>query len=272
MGCALISESSRVMPPSRIASINVLPEKEKREIYLQLIPQELLVRFHMPERKSQRLQSFIKYRYEPGSSDVEISLFHELRFPDPILYGHLADTLNGQIHVLLYILNDPDAPRFNVDIMPDGTPTKFGTFTRNLEAENAAMESGLAPGQVRPGLRLLSVAIATFEDFVSSLGHEMFFTEPLYYHNAVLFERHGFTYQSGRMSMEQIESGFGDEGGLLKKLDGSTPFRSPAARQSIRLRSWAIHDGILGKPFTDVTMYKYIGKMSGGMTCPSCDW
>jgi hypothetical protein len=260
------------MPPSRINTINVLPEIEKRKIYTRLIPQELLTRFRLPERNSQRLQSFIQFRFAPGSSDVELSLFHEHRFPDPILYGHLTDTVNGQIHVLLYILNDPDSPRFNVDRMADGTPTKFGTLSRNLEAENDAMVAGLAPGQVRHGLRLLTEAISYFESFVSSLGHDMFFAEPLYYHNAVLFERHGFSYQAGRKRMEQIESGFADGGNLFKSLDGSTPFRTPAAQQSIRLRSWAIHDGILGVPFTDVTMYKQIGKSAGLCTCPSCGW
>ena len=260
------------MAPSSIASINALPDNEKREIYTRLIPQELLDRFNLPERGSQRLQSLMNYRFAPGQSDVEISLFHEPKFPDPILYGHLTDTSLGQIHVLLYVLNDPEAPRFNVDKMPDGTPTKFGTRVRNLAAEQSAMEAGLAPGQVRRGLRLLSVAIATFEHFVSSLGHDMYFTEPLYYHNAVLFERHGFAYQAGRKRMDRIESGFADGGNLSSLLDGSTPFRNPASRQSIRLRSWAIHDGILGEPFTDVTMYKYIGKSSGITSCPNCEW
>jgi hypothetical protein len=260
------------MAPSSIASINTLPDNEKRKIYTRLIPQELLDRFNLPERDSQRLKSLMNYRFAPGQSDIEISLFHELRAPDPILYGHLADTPLGQIHVLLYVLNDPDSPRFNVDKMPDGTPTKFGTQARNLAAEQSAMEAGLAPGQVRRGLRLLSAAIATFEQFISSLGHDMYFTEPLYYHNAVLFERHGFAYQVGRKRMDRIESGFAAGGDLTNLMDGSTPFRNPAARQSIRLRSWAIHDGILGEPFTDVTMYKYVGKSSGISSCPDCEW
>ena len=84
------------MPLSRIAVINELPEAEKRKIYTRLIPQELLDHFHLPDRESQRLQSFLKFRFAPGSSDVEMSLFHELRFPDPVLYGHLTDTLTGQ--------------------------------------------------------------------------------------------------------------------------------------------------------------------------------
>jgi len=260
------------MPLSRIASINELPEAEKRKVYARLIPRQLLDHFNLPEQESIRLQSFLQFRFAPGSSDVEMSLFHELRFPDPILYGHLTDTITGHIHILLYILNDPDAPRFNVDKMPDGQPTRFGTLQRNLEAEKKAMENGLAPGQVRRGLRLLSSAITQFEEFVDSLGHEMYFAEPLYYHNAVLFERHGFNYQTGRKKMEAIESGFQDGGQWLNRLDHSTPFRSPLARNSIRLRSWAIHDGILGEPFTDVTMYKKIRKSAGIHTCPSCGW
>jgi hypothetical protein len=203
---------------------------------------------------------------------VELSLFHEERFPDPILYGHLTDTLNGQIHILLYIMNDPDSPRFNVDVTPDGLTTKFGTLRRSLDAEAAALSNGLTPGQVRRGLSMLNEAMATFENFVKYLGHEIYFVEPLYYHNAVIFERHGFTYQEGRRFMERIHKGFSTDGDLLPKLDGSTPFRQPNAADSVRLRSWAIHDGILGEPFTSVTMYKHVGKSAGINTCPDCAW
>ena len=126
---------------------------------------------------------------------MELALFHEADFPDPVLYGHLTDTVNGQVHVLLYVLNDPESPRFDVDKMPDGRPTKFGTLMRNIQAERAALEAGLAPGQVRRGPRLLNPAIIAFEKFVESLGHDMYFIEPLYYHNAVIFERYGFNYQ-----------------------------------------------------------------------------
>ncbi|GAB4504184.1 MAG: hypothetical protein Fur0043_11770 [Anaerolineales bacterium] len=255
-----------------IGSINRLPEDEKRAIYSRVIPRELLDRFHLPEPDSIRLQALLQFKFEPGSSDVEMSLFHEPRFPDPILYGHLTDTLNGQIHILLYILNDPDSPRFDVDRMPDGTKTRFGTFMRNIEAEKKALEAGLAPGQVRRGLRLLPAAIVSFEKFVQSLGHEQYFVEPLYYHNAVIFERYGFAYQMGRRRMEAIHAGFSEGGALLPLLDGSTPFRRPEAVNSIRLRSWAIHDGLLGEPFTNVTMYKRVGKSAGVTTTPGCHW
>lgn len=260
------------MPPSTIGGINHLPEEEKRKIYSRVIPPKLLNHFNLPAADSIRLQSFLKFDYESGSTDVEMSLFHEQRFPDPVLYGHLTDTMNGQIHILLYILNDPNSPRFDVDRMPDGRKTSFGTRMRNLEAEQAALEAGLAPGQVRSGLRMLSDAIVSFEKFIESLGHDIYFVEPLYYHNAVIFERYGLTYQMGRQRMEAYHAGFSEGGEYLPLLNGDSPFRKPEAVNSIRLRSWAIHDGILGEPFTDVTMYKRVGKSAGVNTTPGCNW
>ncbi len=261
------------MSESTIGSINLLPLQEKQVIYSRLIPHELIERYKLSSTFTDADgNALLDLRCESGRSDVSMYLYHKAGFPDPILFGHLTDTLNGQIHVLLYILNDPDSTRFDVDRMPDGALTKFGTVQRNLEAEKAAMQAGLAPGQVRRGLRLLPAAIAAFEEFVKSLGHVMYFTEPLYYHNAIIFERYGFTYQVGRSLMERIETGFAPDGDLFPRLDGSTPFRHPEAARSIRLRSWAIHDGILGEPFTNVTMYKRVGIPAGISTCPGCDW
>ena len=258
------------MQPSTIGGINKLPEEEKRAIYARYIPRELRERFNLPELTNRK--DLLQFRFAEGSSDVEMRLYHQVGFQDPVLYAHLTDTMNGQIHVLLYILNDPEAPRFDVDRMPDGSPTRFGTLKRNLEAEQAAMEHGLAPGQVRRGLRLLQPATAAFEEFLTSLGQDMCFVEPLYYHNAVVFERYGFAYQMGKRRMEAIHAGFQEGGELRGRLDGSTPFRSSHAANSIRLRSWAIHDGILGEPFTDVTMYKLVGKSAGISTTLGCDW
>ena len=100
----------------------------------------------------------------------------------------------------------------------------------------------------KPALhRILKHSINHFEDFVTSLGHEIYFIEPLYYHNAIIFEGYGFAYQQGRRLMERIQAGFAEGGELRQKLDGSTPFRQPEAHASIRGRSWAIHDGILGQ-------------------------
>lgn len=258
------------MTPSTIGGINRLPEIEKRAIYARYIPKELIHEFDLAGLTENK--ELLKFRFAEGASDVEMMLYHQPNFPDPILYAHLADTVNGQIHVLLYILNDPDSPRFNVDKLPDGTPTRFGISKRNIEAEIAALRAGLSPGQVRQGLHILHSATGAFEEFIASLGHDIYFVEPLYYHNAVIFERHGFSYQMGRRRMEGIHAGFQAGGELCQKLDGSNPFRSPEAANSIRLRSWAIHDGILGEPFTNVTMYKRLGISAGINTTPGCEW
>ncbi len=259
--------------PSTIGGINLLPMAEKRRLYSRIVPPEVLDRFHLnPFLTDKEGRDLIDLNCPEGRGSAEISLYHKYGFQDPILYGHITDTLNGQLHILLYILNDPDATRFDVDCLPDGTPTKFGTSIRNLEAEIAAMEAGLSPGQIREGLHILKSAIATFETFVDELGHTIYFAEPLYYHNAVIFERYGFRYQQGGRRMERYHQGFSPGGDLRALLDGSNPFRQPEAADSIRLRSWAIHDGILGEPFTDVTMYKTIGKHSGINTCPDISW
>lgn len=261
------------MFPHTIGGINRLPEEEKRIIFGRLVPPEIMTRFRLyPDFKDDAGNDLLTLNCPPGKTSAEVALYHQFGFPDPLLYGHFTDTINGQIHILLYVINNPDAPRFDVDRLPNGKKTNFGIESRNLEAERAALEAGLAPGQVRRGLRLLAAGVAAFEDFVVSLGQEMYFAEPLYYHNAVLFERIGFAYQRGRRLMERIQAGFTPGGDLLPKLDSSTPFRQLAALGSIRLRSWAIHDGLLGEPFTDVTMYKTVGKHAEVATCNGCEW
>jgi hypothetical protein len=104
----------------------------------------------------------------------------------------------------------------------------------------------------------LRYSIDAFEEFVDSLGQDLYHVEPLYYHNAILFERYGFNYQQGRKRMEDIDQAFSPTGSVLSLLDNSTPFRRPAFAKSIRGRSWAIHDGILGQPHTQTTMYKLV--------------
>lgn len=262
------------MPPSTLSGINRLPPSDRREIYARIIPQQLLDRFQLDRQtlKDGQHHDLLRLNDPPGSSSVEMALYHQASFPDPVFYGHITDTVNEQIHVLLYVLNDPSSPRYDVDRMPDGSPTKFGVLRRNIEAELDAMQTGLAPGQVRRGLRMFAPAIQQFEKFVSDLGHDMFFAEPLYYHNAVIFEKYGFAYAKGRKLMERIQAGFSPGGELLGRLDDSNPFRTPAAAESIRLRSWAIHDGLLGEPFTEVTVYKRVGRSAELSTANQTPW
>jgi hypothetical protein len=261
------------MAPLSIAGVNRLPRPEKQALYGSLIPGELLARFGIDgDLRDPAGNDLAEFRCEAGATDVVVILRPAPGAQDPLLYAHVTDTVSGQIHVLLFIVNDPDSPRFNVDRMPDGQATQFGLLCRNLQAETEAMRYGLAPGQVRRGLRLLEPSVRAFEDFVSRLGHDLYFIEPLFYHNAVLFERFGFSYQRGRRLMEGIHAGFQSYGGLALQLDGSTPFRSPEAAHSIRGRSWGIHDGLLGYSFQEVTMFKHVGERADIATFPNAPW
>jgi hypothetical protein len=259
--------------PTSITTINLLPKAEREAIYRRFIPQILLQRFNIPpDFRDPEGRPLLHLKCEAETADLILDLRHAADAEDPLLYAHLTDTINAQIHVLLYVVNDPFSPRFDVDRMPDGRPTEFGVLARNIPAEIAAMEAGLAPGQVRSGLRILSHSIATFEDFVDSIGHDIYFVEPLSYHNAIVFERYGFAYLKGRRLMQRIHEGFLPGGNLYRLLDNRSPFRQPWMHASIRGRSWAIHDGILGSPFSDVTIYKRVGIQAHEDTFPGAEW
>ena len=100
----------------------------------------------------------------------------------------------------------------------------------------------------------------------------MFMLEPLAYHTAILFESYGCAYSIGKKQMDLIHMEFQPGGELFKRLDGSTPFRKPGMEQTVRGRSWAIHDGILGEPFTNIRMYKRVGVEAGVITFPNAKW
>jgi hypothetical protein len=245
--------------PSTLAGLNELPPDQKRETYSKIIPPELLEMYDItPDLRDQHGVDLFYLNCDPGTPDVELALYHQAEAPDPIIFGHLTDTIHGQIHILLYGMNDILSPRFNVDRMPDGSKTNFGTNQRNLEEEQRALQAGLAPGQIYRGPHLFKESLQQFERFVDCMGQDLFFVEPLFYHVAIVFERYHFRYQQGKKFMKRINEGFSNSGDFLPLLDGSTPFRDPKAAEQIRLRSWAIHDNILGEPFDNVTMYKNI--------------
>lgn len=259
--------------PHTIREINELPAAEKLAIYHSLISDWVLDLFQIdPATLTIEGQSVVKVVCPPRSWSMEMSIYHHPSAFEPAIYVHLADSNLGQLMVLLVQISDPTAPRFYVDILPNGTSTNLGTTHRNIPEEIRAMTAGLAPGQVRTGLRGFRQTVPVFEAFVRKMQHDIFMIEPLSYHNAIVFERYGFNYLYGKKDMEQIHQGFLPGGELHQKLDGSTPFRQPDAGQSIRGRSWAIHDGILGHPFTGFQMYKRIEHTSDINTFPDGEW
>jgi hypothetical protein len=255
-----------------IGQVNSLPLAQMLQVYRHLVPLEILLRFGIdPETLADR-EGHSLFECQPGISSVELSLCHVWDAEDPVLYVQLADTPNNQIEVTMFILNDPYSERFDIDRLPDGTLTYFGTLTRNIEAEVGAMEAGLAPAQVHRGLGATRRLTPTLEQFVAVLHHDAFYIQPLAYHNAILFERLGFAYMLGLGRMEWIHKEFGAGGLLHQRLDGSTPFRRSGAERSVRGRSWAIHDGILNEPYSDVKMYKRVGIHAGVVTFPNAAW
>ncbi|MGQ9840484.1 MAG: hypothetical protein ACUVR4_08170 [Anaerolineae bacterium] len=205
-------------------------------------------------------------------SSFRLELFHSGDSDEPMAEIELSDTGFNQIEVVWVALQDPFAPRFAVDRMPDGTPTGRGVLKRNLAAEEAAMAAGLAPGQVRRGLRALKWLAERLETLMLCLNQTEYVIQPLFYHTAVLFEQLGCAYVQGQARMEAIHQGFLPGGELRRRLDGATPFRRPEQADSIRGRSWAIHDGILDQPWDRVRMVKRIGIHAGVNTCPNIPW
>jgi hypothetical protein len=259
--------------PGSIRGINDLPPDQKNAIYQTLIPDWVFPMFRIDSAENTvRGTQVIHKRCPAGSSTVEISVYNVPESTEPVLYLHMGDTFNSQLTVLLVVINDPGAPRFNVDIDERGQSNQLGTRGRNISEETRAMEAGLAPGQVRRGLRIFRAAIPAFETFVTGMGHDLFLIEPLFYHNAIAFERYGFAYSRGFQKMKTIHQGFLSGGNLRARLDGSTPFRHPGAWQTVTGRSWSIHDGILGEPFSGIQMYKRIGVDAGVETFPGANW
>jgi hypothetical protein len=257
-----------------LQQINGLPTPVKETIYRHLLPGELLAAYGIDPKtlEDEKGRRLVDFTCPEGSRLVEVEVRPEPGFVDPLLYLELTDTRLNQIEVLLFVVNDPEAERFETDRDWQGERTKFGTYKRNVPAEIKAMEAGLAPGQVRKGLRQARVLIPLFEDFVQRLGHDYYVMEPLAYHNAILFERLGCNYVQGLQRMQWIDKSLRPGGTLHAALDGSTPFRQPDAWRTVRGRSWAIHDGILGEPWHGIRMYKQVGKEAGVNTFPDGSW
>ena len=254
--------------PTSIREINSLPDAQKRAVYKTLLPDSILQLYGLDLEN----HSVITLHCPPKSRAMEMSVKRYAKDLDPVFFLNMADTFNNQLLVLLVVVNDLDAPRFNTDVDMYGNRTQFGTATRNLAAELAAMQAGLSPGQIRQGLRAFKQTVPIFEEFISRMGHDLFFIEPLAYTNAIIFERYGFHYLRGHREMIRINQEFQPGGALYNKLTAGNSFRQPGAWKTVRGRAWAIHDGILGHPFTGFQMYKHIGKDAGINTFPDASW
>lgn len=260
--------------PSSIRGINKLELEIKQAIYTTLIPEWAFTDYGIDPvtLRGRDGHRSVQFLCPEGSRAMELVVRRNGNDLDPLMYLNMADTFNNQLLVLLVIVNDPDAPRFSIDVDPQGNSTNFGTTSRNIPAEIEAMKAGLAPGQVRRGLRAFKRSVPIFERFVQRMGHDLFLIEPLAYHNAIVFERYGFSYMRGLKEMENIHRSFLPGGEAHGRLTSDNLFRLPDAWTRVRRRSWAIHDGILGHPFTGFQMYKRIGIDAQVNTFPGSLW
>ena len=253
-----------------IQDINVLPATLRDAFYGRLVPPELYTRLRIDPGSligphGERLVRVTAPPDKPWAR-VEVRASHEDR--DPVLLVDVEMAPPAMPDLAFVQINDPASPRYAIDRDLDGHDTLYGTLSRNLAEEERALRAGLAPGQVRRGLRLLRSVLASMDGFCRLLGQEFYLIEPLFYHSAILYERGGCGYVMGREQMEEIHRGFAPDGPLTHRLDATTPFRQPGFSQTVRGRSWAIADGILGAPFEGVKMYKAPGRSANVCSFP----
>jgi hypothetical protein len=253
-----------------LRQINALPPDERDRCYLWLVPPAFCEHFMLDPHGFTDPQGRPVASLEAPAREasVRLKITHRADASDPAFFLRLDDSRYGNLQITWIILNDPEGPRFGVDLDDGGNITDLGARSRNLREEESAMRAGMAPGQIRPGLRMLRAVLDRIEAFASRLGKAALLLEAFHYHNALHYERHGFAYLAGQERMEAIHVGFLPGGSLDTRLDGSTPFRPPGAGGSIRGRSWAIHDGILPRPWWPPVMYRAVGARLEICTAP----
>lgn len=246
-----------------IYEINHLPPEERTRIFRALIPPAIFSLFEIDRMTlSNRHGEKVVQFHTPethGFASVDIRLKPDDL--DSVYFLQISDTpFMDNLELSFVVINDPRKERYHIDRDPEGRDTLFGTASRNVFEEERALKAGLAPGQVRPGLRLLGEFIHLLERFASRLGASIISGEALFYHNAVQYENCGFGYLEGRKLMEEIDGRFQKGGKLFNRLNDSSPFRKKGAEKTVRGRSWAIQDGILDEPWSSPKLYKPVGK------------
>jgi hypothetical protein len=257
-------------PLSSLQAINRLDEPEKERIYSTLLPQRLrgilgLAENGLCNSAGERLITFIAPK---GLPLVRIETRSKLNGGVVVFFLELSDTQYHQMELSFCIIRDPNSPSYAVDVDETGENNWFASQGRNIPEELRAMRAGLFPNQTHNGLQLFAAFFPLLERFTDALGIEMIVAEPLSYDNAIRYEKYGFDYLRGRQLMMEIDREFQPGGRYFLRLDGSTPFRMPGMERTVNGRSWAIHDGIMDKPWDEVQIYRMIGVHAGINTFP----
>jgi hypothetical protein len=258
-----------------IAKLNRLPKEERNSTYLRLVPETLFEMFQIDRKTltNQHGEKVVTGLFPPEENFACIEVKYRAQDKDCIFSCQVSmEAFMQSLYLDFLTINDPFAERFNIDVDEFGKDTLLGTRSRNIPEEIRAMEAGLALGMVRHGLRLVNEFVKSLEAFMTPLGLNTTTMGAFFYHNAILWERHGFTYFKGGKMMERIHKEFQPGGLLYLKLDDSTPFRRKGMEKTVRGRSWAVYDGIFAEVFDEEwespKMYKMRGKDSGTNTFP----
>ena len=264
----LLDASGR--PLSSLLAINRLDEPEKERIYCRLLPQRLrdvlgLTGNSLCNSDGERLITIIAPK---GLTLVRIEARSKPDDGVVVFFLELSDTQFHQMELSFCIIRDPAAPRYAVDVDEKGANNWFASHGRNIPEELRAMRAGLFPNQTHHGLQLFVTFFPLLERFTDALGMQMIVAEPLSYDNAIRYEKYGFDYLRGKRLMLEIDREFQPGGRYFSRLDGSSPFRMPGMERTVNGRSWAIHDGIMDKPWDEVQIYRMIGVHAGINTFP----
>jgi hypothetical protein len=247
-------------------------ETDCLDLFRLLIPKDCFRRFGISPENFQdaNAQRRLKVLYRDQGRILNVRIVDLEDQMDPIYSIFIEEYGEDGVGVMGLNINDPRSPRFQVDLDEMGRiPADELSRRRNLPEEISALNAGLAPGQVKKGLRLFGEALQGIEAFATALGKKYVYGEPLAYHNAITYERHGFGYafRTFQDEMEWINKEFRPPHGILyRRLDASTPFRHPGYHRTVRGRSWAIHDGVLGRPWSKPWMVKEVGVHAGVRT------
>ena len=257
-----------------ILDLNALPWTLREQLYVRLIPEELLSRFGVVRAtlRNGAGERPVRIAAPDDASWARVELRDPRDDRDPAVLIDIAMSAFGVPELTFVQINDPRSPRYGVDRDVDGQDTLLGTVSRNLGEEARALGDGLGPGQIRRGLRMLGRVLECMDAFCRLLGREFYLVEPLFYHSAILYERQGCDYLMGRELMDEIHAELRDGGTLHARLDDSTPFRRRGCEGTVRGRSWAIHDGLLSGSavggWSGVKMYRVPGRHSAVATFP----
>jgi hypothetical protein len=261
-----------------IQKISNLSLNEKEGFYRILIPPSLYHQFGLDPITFKDGSGRKAVRFFSPRGDrtclVEIKIN---AMEDPLYSIQLSDCNDlTQIDWDFLIVNDPGSPRFKTQTDQEGRDTLFGWASRNISEEVKAMDAGLFPGQVCKGMGLTRKVIHLLEFFCQIFDIKSIRLEALFYHNAITYEKNGFSYFAGYGMMKRINELFQPGGVLFEKLDNRSPFRKSEFANTVRGRSWAIHDGILEELDDDLlcegwvspVMYRMVGKPRGMITFP----